>query len=257
MRSTDTELGIPGLLDAALQAARAGASVLREGYGAIGDIRGKGEDGNLVTDIDVAAEHATRESLARNRPNDLITGEELPDVTPLGAVVRWSIDPLDGTTNFTRGIPYFATSVAAVEIASGEWLVGTVNAPLLDRTYFAARGLGAWLDDPSGLHRLLGPNNATSARLLGTGYSYSAETREEQYAAVRKTMAGFTDTRALGSAALAICAVAEGALDAYIESDLDEYDWAGAAVVAEQAGLAVVRPTATDRMLRVEPPPPL
>lgn len=244
---------IPELLEAALSAARAGAEVIDRGYGETVKISGKSEEGNLVTEVDVAAEKATRESLAASRPNDLVTGEELPDSTPEGARIRWSIDPLDGTTNFTRRIPYFASSVGAQDLETGQWIAGAVHAPALDRIYFAAAGMGAWLQEAGELRRLTGPTGSTSARLLGTGFSYDPAVREIQYAAIPELMEGYTDSRALGSAALAICAVADGSLDAYVETDLGEYDWAGAAVVAEEAGLTVHRPSGEDSLLAVFP----
>ncbi|WP_243841313.1 inositol monophosphatase [Mycobacterium sp. DL592] len=239
------------LLDVALAAARRGALVLTSGAQGIVQITTKGDDGNLVTNVDVEAERAVRDVIESRRPDDEITGEELP---PTGsqhhAGIRWSIDPLDGTTNFTRGIPYYATCVGAVD-AEGRWLAGAVVAPALAKTYFAHRGAGAWLADGAGVRRLTGPGNG-GARVLGMGYSYSAEVRTEQFAAVGQQMRGYTDARILGSAALAICAVAEGALDGFVETDLGEHDWAAAAVIAEEAGLRVSRPGPGSSALAVE-----
>ncbi|WP_235732454.1 inositol monophosphatase family protein [Mycolicibacterium septicum] len=241
------------LVDVALEAARAGAAVLRSRPRASASVTVKGERGDLVTDVDVAAERAVRAVLSSRRPNDHVTGEELPGTAPAGARVRWSIDPLDGTTNFTRGIPYYATSVGAVCIATGQWLAGAVDAPVLGKTYYAYRGGGAWLAEATGVHRLTGPaaGGDGAARLLGMGYAYSADVRRAQCGMTAEMMAGYTDARALGSAALAICAVAEGALDGYVESHLGEYDWAAAALVAEEAGLAVRRPATVAQELRV------
>jgi myo-inositol-1(or 4)-monophosphatase len=244
-------LDITELLDVALAAARAGAAVLQDGARGALRVDVKGEQGNLVTDVDVAAERAVRDVLLARRPADQVTGEELPEFDGGGALVRWSIDPLDGTTNFTRRIPYYATSVGAVG-ADGTWLVGAVVAPALDKTYFGSVGGGAWLADQDGVRRLTGPTGETGARLLGMGYSYSEEIRASQFAMTADLMLGYTDSRALGSAALAVCAVAEGALDGYVETDLAEYDWAAGAVIAEQAGLRVTRPTANSSALRIE-----
>ncbi|MGY4708599.1 inositol monophosphatase family protein [Mycolicibacterium sp. CBM1] len=239
------------LLDVALAAARRGAQVLRAGAQGVLQITTKGDDGNLVTNVDLDAERAVRGLIESRRPDDEITGEELP---PTGrqhhAGIRWSIDPLDGTTNYTRGIPYYATCVGAVD-AEGRWLAGAVVAPALAKTYFAHRGAGAWLADDAGVRRLIGPGGG-GARVLGMGYSYSAEVRTEQFGAVAQQMRGYTDARILGSAALAICAVAEGALDGFVETDLAEHDWAAAAVVAEEAGLRVSRPEAGSSALVVE-----
>lgn len=231
------------LLDVALAAAHRGADVLLAGARSAFQVTSKGEeDGNLVTDVDVAAERAVRGVIQSRRPADEITGEELPpEGRGHGAQVRWSIDPLDGTTNFTRGIPFYATCVGAVD-AEGRWLAGAVVAPALAKTYFAHRDGGAWLAADGTVRRLTGPAGGRGARLLGMGYSYSAEVRAEQFRAAAEQMRDYTDARILGSAALAICAVAEGALDGFVETDLGEHDWAAAAVIAEEAGLRVTRP---------------
>lgn len=239
------------LLDAALHAARVGADVLTNGMSDSLRVEAKGEIGNLVTNIDMRAEEAVRSTIQSRRPHDMITGEELPPTSSSFAELRWSIDPLDGTTNYIRGIPYFATSVGVCDLETGVWLAGAVAAPELGKTYFASLGGGAWLMDRGGLRRLNGPLAENGARLLGMGYSYSSDIRNQQFASTAGMMAGFTDSRALGSAALAVCAVAEGALDAYYETDLEEYDWAAGALVAQEAGLSVSRPTESDPALSI------
>ncbi len=240
------------LLDVALQAARRGADVLLAGSRGDIEVSTKGEEGNLVTNVDIAAEQAVRGVIEARRPADEITGEELPPAgAQRSAAVRWSIDPLDGTTNFTRGIPYYATCVGAAD-ADGRWLAGAVVAPVLAKTYFAHRGGGAWLADSRGVRRLTGPAGGRGARLLGMGYSYSAEVRSEQFRATAEQMRDYTDARIFGSAALAICAVAEGAIDGFVETDLGEHDWAAAAIIAEEAGLRVTRPGPGSAALTVQ-----
>lgn len=243
------------LLDVALAAARCGADVLLAGARGTFQVTSKGDEaGNLVTDVDVAAEHAVRGVIQSRRPADEITGEELPPAgADQSARVRWSIDPLDGTTNFTRGIPFYATCVGAAD-ADGQWLAGAVVAPALAKTYFAHRDGGAWLAADGTVRRLTGPVGGQGARVLGMGYSYSAEVRAEQFRAAAEQMRDYTDARILGSAALAICAVAEGALDGFVETDLGEHDWAAAAVIAEEAGLRVTRPAAGSTAVLVEKP---
>lgn len=233
---------IAELLSVARDAAAAGASVLAERAHEPLDITVKGEAGNLVTHIDLAAELVVREIISARRPLDAITGEELADHQSHESPVRWSVDPLDGTTNFARGAPHYCTSVAAVDVVTGDWLVGVVIAPALGRTYFASRGGGAWLETERGIERLHGPASESSSRLLGLGFSYSAAARATQYAAIPDAMAEFSDLRSLGSAALGLCEVADGKLDAFIESDLFEFDWAAGALIAEEAGIAVSRP---------------
>ena len=230
------------LLDVAREAAAAGAAVLArrnaEGLNAVN----KSADGDWVTEFDTAAEQAVREVLARRRPQDTVTGEELEDSIPVHASgIRWSIDPLDGTTNFIRNIVYYATSVAAVN-DDGDWLAGVVHAPALVRVYSAARGHGAWLAEHGNVRQLYGPDPERVGKLLGTGFSYDGEVRAEQYAALPALAGQFADVRRLGSAALDLCMVADGSLDAYIERGLNEYDYAAGALIVEEAGVPVQRP---------------
>ncbi|MET4061590.1 myo-inositol-1(or 4)-monophosphatase [Arthrobacter sp. UYP6] len=230
------------LLDVAREAAAAGAAVLArrtaEGLNAVN----KSAAGDWVTEFDTAAERAVREVINRRRPRDTVTGEELDASVPANASgIRWSIDPLDGTTNFIRNILYYATSVAAVN-DDGVWLAGVVHAPALVRVYSAARGHGAWLAEHGTVRKLTGPDPERIGKLLGTGFSYDAAVRKEQYAALPHLAAGYADVRRLGSAALDLCMVADGALDAYVERGLNEYDYAAGALIAEEAGVPVRRP---------------
>lgn len=230
------------LLDLAKTAAAAGAAILSERADEPLEIFDKSEAGEIVTNIDLAAERAVREVILSRRPGDAITGEELGEHVNTDASVRWSVDPLDGTTNYPRQSPYYCTSVAAIDIATQEWLVGAVVAPALGRAYFASKGGGAWLSTSRGTRQLHGPLQKDSSRLLGLGFSYSRNVRESQFAAIPELMASFTDIRSLGSGALSLCEVADGRLDAYVESDFYEYDWAAGALIVEEAGVAVTRP---------------
>jgi myo-inositol-1(or 4)-monophosphatase len=200
-----------GLLDVAQAAAAAGAAVLSTRGGdslADGAVSNKGEAGDWVTAFDVAAENAVRSAIRAARPQDTITGEEHGTTRPENpSGLRWSIDPLDGTTNFIRNIVYYATSVAVAD-ADGVWLAGVVNAPALGRVYYASRGHGAWLEQGG-------------------------------------VMEGFADVRRLGSAALDLCLVADGTHDAFGERGLNEHDFAAGALIAEEAGCWVRRPRLT------------
>ena len=124
----------------------------------------------------------------------------------------------------------------------GDWLAGVVHAPALVRVYSAARGHGAWLAEHGNVRQLTGPDPERVGKLLGTGFSYDAGVRSEQYAALARLAGEFADVRRLGSAALDLCMVADGSLDAYIERGLNEYDYAAGALIAEEAGVPVQRP---------------
>ncbi len=234
-----------GLLEVAKRAAAAGAAVLAGRSAEALHASNKGDAGDWVTAFDVAAEHAVRDVISASRPNDSITGEEHGTTRPAAATgYRWSIDPLDGTTNFIRNIVYYGTSVAVAD-ADGVWLAGVVNAPALGRVYYAARGGGAWLEEYGALTRLQGPVPGRKGQILATGFNYDPQVRSEQAAQFAELLEGFADVRRLGSAALDLCLVADGTHDAFGERGLNEHDFAAGALIAEEAGCWVRRPRLT------------
>ena len=233
------------LLEVAKAAAAAGAAVLATRSTDALDVSNKGDAGDWVTAFDVAAENAVREVIGHGRPQDTVTGEEHGTISrdnPSG--YRWSIDPLDGTTNFIRNIVYYGTSVAVAD-PDGAWLAGVVNAPALGRVYYASRGGGAWLEERGRRTRLTGPVPGRAGQILATGFSYDPGVRAEQAAALGGFMVGFADVRRLGSAALDLCLVADGTHDAFGERGLNEHDFSAGALIAEEAGCWVRRPRLT------------
>ncbi|MDP5228323.1 MULTISPECIES: inositol monophosphatase family protein [Arthrobacter] len=244
------------LLEVAREAAAAGAAVLaRRASLSQEDVTGqadnKSSDNDWVTAFDREAENAVRAVINRLRPHDVITGEEYGTTAPgTPSGYRWSIDPLDGTTNFIRNIVYFGTSVAVAgpaEDGRGErWLAGVVDAPALRRVYWATHGGGAWLLDAASGNpeprRLSGPPAGARGRIVATGFAYDAVVRAEQAAFVPALLDGLADLRRLGSAALDLCLVADGTHDCYGERGLNEHDWSAGALIAEEAGCWVRRP---------------
>jgi myo-inositol-1(or 4)-monophosphatase len=233
---------ISELLRCALAAATSGANELASRYGKELQTSVKTSAEDLVTNADLASEAKVREVISSLRPEDAITGEELEAFESLSAKVRWSIDPLDGTVNYTRGIPYFATSVGACDIESGVWLAGAVIAPALGITYFAAKGQGATRIDATGERKLSGPDSARMTKIVATGFSYQDSDRVKQFQLLSEVMTGYVDVRRMGSAALDICMVADGTFDAFYEHHLKEHDWAAGMLIAEEAGITVKRP---------------
>ncbi|MGN8245388.1 inositol monophosphatase family protein [Cellulomonas soli] len=195
---------------------------------------------DVVTAMDLASERLLRERLAQHRPQDGILGEEQGH-EPGTSGVTWVVDPIDGTVNYLYGIPAYAVSVAAVvgEPDPATWRVvaGCVHAPVDGRTFTAGLGQGAFLDG-----RRLRVNSAVPLELslVGTGFGYVAERRRAQAAVVADLLPLVRDIRRIGSAALDLCTVAAGGLDAYFERGLQPWDLAAASLVAQEAG-AVVR----------------
>ncbi|MDH6193780.1 myo-inositol-1(or 4)-monophosphatase [Mycobacterium frederiksbergense] len=229
----------------AVRAAQHGAAVCLRQWGEPVQVATKSAAGDVVTAVDRSAEEAVRAVLLGARPDDGVLGEELAEHTGTGPV-QWVVDPLDGTTNYTRRLPYFATSVAARSTVDGSWLAGAVCAPALATIWSAAKNLGAQVDSGSGETRLPLAMVESSARLVGTGLSYDPGHRRRQLRELGALMTGYTDMRRFGAAAVDLCLVAQGSLDAFSEDDLAVHDWAAGMLIAEEAGVRVSRPEGRD-----------
>jgi myo-inositol-1(or 4)-monophosphatase len=213
-----------------------------------GAVRAKSTPTDPVTVVDTETERLLRDRLAALRPADPILGEEgggPTDALPVGAApfgaVTWVLDPIDGTVNFVYGIPAYAVSVAAQ--VGGVSVAGAVADVVAGRVYSAATGLGAHVTDEHGTHVLRCTDvDDLSMALLGTGFGYSQRRRATQAALLAKMLPVVRDVRRIGSAALDLCMVAAGRLDAYYEHGLQEWDRAAGALIAAEAGARVVQP---------------
>jgi histidinol-phosphatase len=185
-----------------------------------------------VSDADKAAEELVRTQLRRTRPRDAVVGEEF-DTTGHGAR-RWIVDPIDGTKNFVRGVPVWATLLALVE--DGEVVVGIVSAPALQRRWWAASGIGAWSGRSLSSARRLQVSAVSSLR--DASLSYSEVTGWEK-AGRGETFLGLTRrvwrSRAFGDF-WSYMLVAEGAVDIATEPQLEVYDMAALIPVIVEAG---------------------
>ncbi len=189
-------------------------------------------DTTPVTDADRAAEDLVRSVLAHSRPRDAVLGEERGS-TGHGPR-QWVIDPIDGTRNFVRGVPVWATLIALLD--AGEPVVGVVSAPALGRRWWAARGTGAWT----------GRSLATATRLRVSGVrdmadaslSYSSLSGWEERGDLGRFLALARTcwrTRAYGDF-WSYMLVAEGAVDLACEPELALYDMAALVPVVTEAG---------------------
>lgn len=242
-----TDPGVEELRRLAVKAAERGADVCLQHLGELVEVATKSAAGDVVTTVDRAAEEAVRAALRDARPDDSVLGEEIAEHVGTGPL-QWVIDPLDGTTNYTRRIPYFATSVAVRRVSDGTWVAGVVCAPALGTTWSAARGAGAQVDSTrvgkQKSARLPLQMIESTARLVGTGLSYDPGLRRRQLRDLGALVAEYTDMRRFGAAAVDLCLVAQGSLDAFAEGDLAVHDWAAGALIAEEAGADVTRPSA-------------
>ena len=194
-----------------------------------------------VTVIDTSVEEHLRREISTHRPGDGVLGEEAGEATGSGAAsrVRWVVDPVDGTVNLLYGIPFTAVSVAAE--LDGVVVAGAVHNIVSRETWTAARGRGATLLAPDGAVTTPGVSRCQdlSLALVGTGFAYDAAVRAEQGRAVAELLPQVRDIRRCGSAALDLCMLATGRLDAYYERCLKPWDHAAGALIAAEAGAEV------------------
>jgi myo-inositol-1(or 4)-monophosphatase len=214
----------------ALEAARAGAARIRAARGErVAEFKGAV---NPVTEIDRAAEEAILDVIRRHRPDDGLLAEEGGGSSGWDDGRVWIVDPLDGTVNFVHGIPQVAVSVAVWE--DGVPLAGVVLDVDRDEVFSAERGTGARHDGRqlavSGVEHLAGA-------LVGTGFPYDRQERAGHYAKILARVLGAAQgVRRIGSAALDLCWVAAGRLDAHWEFRLAPWDVAAAILVVDEAG---------------------
>jgi myo-inositol-1(or 4)-monophosphatase len=216
---------------------------------AIHDVGTKSSETDVVTAADIAVEKLVRERLAELRPGEPVLGEEAGGAGSPGDGVCWVVDPIDGTVNYLYGIPWYAVSLAAQ--VDGKSVAAAVVEPSSGRRWTAARGGGAFLDG-----RRLHVSAATRLEmsLVATGFAYRAERRARQAAGIAGLLGRVRDIRRAGAASLDLCAVAAGWLDGYFEHGLYRWDWAGGALIAEEAGAVVRVPESPDGMTFVATP---
>lgn len=232
------------LLDLARETALTAAELIfrrrREGV-KVAESKSAPED--IVTFADRESEELIRSLLADARPNDAFFGEEGTASTGTSGLT-WVVDPIDGTVNYLYDIPAYAVSIAVVE---GEpdpntWraLAGAVANPAADELYTASAGGGSHLGSHFGSRQLrVTTGTPLSLALVGTGFSYDSGRRAKQADAVSYLIRQVRDIRRIGSAALDLCGVAAGRLDAYYEKGLKPWDHAAGALVAAEAGARV------------------
>ncbi|WP_323792215.1 inositol monophosphatase family protein [Nocardioides sp.] len=238
MTRADPDL-LAQLADLALEVAREAADLVR-GRARAGAVVAatKSSAIDVVTEADRASESLIRARVAARRPDDAFLGEEGDDVEGTSGV-RWIVDPIDGTVNFLYGIPQYAVSIAAE--VDGEIAVGVVI-DVAKQVEYVARpdaATGALVAQRNGEPISVRGPAPLEQRLIGTGFSYLAETRALQGRALAALLPRVRDVRRLGSCALDLCHVAEGLLDGYVEEGVHLWDHAAGALLARAAGAQV------------------
>ncbi|GGO54818.1 fructose-1,6-bisphosphatase [Streptomyces daqingensis] len=219
------------LLELALEAAHRAGALLLDGRPAdLGVSATKSSAVDVVTEMDLASEKLLTGYISEHRPDDGFLGEEGASFEGSSGV-RWIVDPLDGTVNYLYGLPSWAVSIAAE--FEGETVVGVVESPPRGETFRAVLGHGAFRNAQP-LH--CRPAPPLDQALVGTGFNYVAERRAAQAELVRQLIPRVRDIRRSGSAAVDLCDVAAGRLDAFYERGLHAWDLAAGDLIAREAG---------------------
>ncbi len=203
--------------------------LLHRAWGQAHTVHNKGVR-NIVTESDVAVEQLVLQRLREHFPDHAITSEEAGAQTS-SAKVRWILDPLDGTTNFSRDMPLFCISLAAV--VHDEPVVGIIHDPLRGHTFAALRGGGTTLNGQA-LHTS-GITHLHEA-MFAVDWPRDETLRRTMHGLTGKILARGRTLRALGTAALAMTYVATGWLDVYAALSLSAWDQAAAGLLVQEAG---------------------
>lgn len=200
------------------------------------DVKTKLNESDIVTKADRASDALIRDRIHQSYPDHTILSEE--SGTEQGdSPWRWVIDPLDGTTNYTEGLPFFAVSIG-IEY-NGEPVAGVVFAPYLNELFHAIRGKGAFLN---GEPITVRDNNRLDRAVVSTGFPVDKDVNpDNNLDAVGRVLPHVRGLRRLGAASIDICYTAAGFLDAYWEMNLHIWDIAAARVIAAEAGAEFVR----------------
>lgn len=235
------DVTVASLRDLAERLATTAGALVRDGRPERVEVAAtKSSDVDPVTRMDADSEALLRRLIAAERPDDAVLGEE-GDHRPGTSGLTWVLDPIDGTVNYLYGVASWAVSVAVVlgppDPAAWTVVAGAVHSVADGRTWTAGRGEGATLD---GAPLRVNAPVPLATSLVGTGFGYAARRRAAQARVLTHVLPRVRDVRRLGSAAIDLCLVASGGLDAYYERGLNPWDMAAGALVAQEAGAAVV-----------------
>ena len=197
------------------------------------DVRTKSSATDMVSEVDEACERLIVDGIHGARPDDGVLSEEGAAVESSSGV-RWVIDPIDGTTNYLYGHPGYAISIAVER--DGAAVAGVVEDPLHGERFTAVRGAGA---RRNGEPIRVSAETELGAALVATGFGYTPGERTRQAEVLSRLIGSIRDIRRMGAAAVDLCSVACGRVDAYYERGLNHWDLAAGTLIAKEAGARV------------------
>lgn len=223
------------ILEIAKKAAAAARAVQIKGLTEGHTVTHKGRTNDLVTSADLESERVIRTLVHQHYPDHGFLGEESGHSSSESPWL-WVVDPIDGTTNYARGIPFFCSSIAVRH--EGRTVVGVVDNPIAGETFWAAEGQGAFLNGR--------PIQASTAEkfteaLMATGFYYDrGRNIELTLSGIQKFYnQGIMGLRRLGTCAMDLCYLAAGRFDGYFEIGINAWDFAAGEFIARQAGCTV------------------
>ncbi len=217
-------------LDVARQVALEAGALLRQRFNSELRIAKKGR-ANIVTDVDYAVEQLVTERLRAEFPACAILAEESGKGGASKAEHTWIVDPLDGTRNYSIGVPYYAVTMA---LAQGDTvLLGVTYDPSREELFWAQRGQGAFAGDRP---MRISTATALDQAVLGTDLGYSDALASYALELARTLWPGMQALRIMGSAALGLAYAASGRIDLYFHHQLAPWDLAAGVLLAQEAG---------------------
>ena len=219
------------LWEIAKKSALIGNEILINNYDNIQKISSKGRKGDLVTNVDLEVEEKIKDFLVTKTPNISIHAEESGRLIK-SSDLTWCIDPLDGTTNYSHGYPFFGTSIGL--LYKDNPILGAISVPYLNELYSACIGKGAFCNDK----KISVSNPCTLLdSLLVTGFTYDRfEIEDNNYAEFCYLTHKTRGVRRGGAAAVDLAFVAAGKVDGYWERGLEIWDLAAGAIIVKEAG---------------------
>ena len=231
LKEINSKIDLFFLTNIAKESALIGNEILIKNYNKIQTITSKGRKGDLVTNVDLEVEEKIKEYLSTKTPHISIHAEESGKLIKTSELT-WCIDPLDGTTNYSHGYPFFGTSIGL--LYKNNPILGAISVPFLNELYFACIGNGSYCNDKK---LKVSESNTLIDSLLVTGFSYDRfETEDNNYAEFCYLTHKTRGVRRGGAAAVDLAFVASGKVDGYWERGLEIWDLAAGAIIVREAG---------------------
>jgi myo-inositol-1(or 4)-monophosphatase len=221
------------MLNIAVRASRSAGTIISRAFEQQDkiEVTQKGTN-DFVTNIDIAAEQAIIDTIQKSYPKHTIIGEECGEIKGEDSDFQWIIDPIDGTTNFVKGIPHFCVSIALK--VKGKLDQAVIYDPIRGELFTASRGKGAQLN---GFRIRVKQHKELTGTIIATGFPFKQKQHTDAYMNMFKSLfEKSADMRRAGSAALDLAYVAAGRVDAFFELGLKPWDTAAGELLIIEAG---------------------